>query len=139
MILPTRCCPVPVPTLRSAATCGVAGIRLGMGRSAEGLAEAIRDLDRLDAQCRGVGEQADFETANLITTARLVASAAAARDESRGRHYRTDFPERDDANWLGRVTMSRTEGLRIHPVRDGGGPVLPADSPAGHMPSGGEE
>ncbi len=117
----------------------VAGAHLGMGRSAEGLADAVRDLERLEAECCGVGEQADVETANLITTARLIATGAAARHESRGCHYRTDFPERDDANWLGRVTMSRTEGLRIYPVRAGGGAVLSADAAARRVPSVGEE
>jgi succinate dehydrogenase / fumarate reductase, flavoprotein subunit len=32
--------------------------------------------------------------------ARVVAQGAARRDESRGAHYKPDFPERDDANFL---------------------------------------
>ncbi len=95
-----------------------------MGRSAEGLAEAFAISNAWKPSAAASASRPTFETANLITTARLIATAAAARHESRGCHYRTDFPERDDANWLGRVTMSRTEGLRIHPVRAGGGPVL---------------
>ena len=34
-----------------------------------------------------------------MTTARLVAEAARFRRESRGTHFRTDHPERDDAAW----------------------------------------
>jgi L-aspartate oxidase len=36
---------------------------------------------------------------NLITVARLVARAALRRQESRGGHYRADFPARDDLHW----------------------------------------
>ena len=70
----------------------IAGAHLGMGRSAEGLAEAVGDLERLEAECYGVGEQAGVETANLIATARLIATAAAARHESRGCHSAPTFP-----------------------------------------------
>jgi L-aspartate oxidase len=40
-----------------------------------------------------------FELANMLTVSALVARAAMAREESRGTHYRTDHPERDDARW----------------------------------------
>jgi succinate dehydrogenase / fumarate reductase flavoprotein subunit len=32
--------------------------------------------------------------------ARVITLGALARDESRGAHYKPDFPERDDTNWL---------------------------------------
>ena len=37
---------------------------------------------------------------NMMQLARVVAQGAAMRDESRGAHYKPDFPERDDKNWL---------------------------------------
>ncbi|MBI2677624.1 MAG: succinate dehydrogenase flavoprotein subunit [Candidatus Koribacter versatilis] len=37
---------------------------------------------------------------NMLQLARVVAQGAAARDESRGAHYKPDFPDRDDKNWL---------------------------------------
>jgi succinate dehydrogenase / fumarate reductase flavoprotein subunit len=37
---------------------------------------------------------------NMLQLARVIAQGAALRDESRGAHYKPDFPERDDANWL---------------------------------------
>jgi len=40
------------------------------------------------------------ELENMIILARVVALGALARNESRGAHYKPDFPERDDANWL---------------------------------------
>ncbi|HZK40211.1 MAG TPA: L-aspartate oxidase [Atribacterota bacterium] len=41
----------------------------------------------------------DFELANLIILADLVTNSALQREESRGAHYREDFPDRDDINW----------------------------------------
>jgi len=40
-----------------------------------------------------------WELQNLLTIARLMIDSALAREESRGVHYRSDFPDRDDARW----------------------------------------
>jgi len=37
---------------------------------------------------------------NMLQLARVITQGAAMRDESRGAHYKPDFPDRDDANWL---------------------------------------
>lgn len=37
---------------------------------------------------------------NMLQLARVIALGALQRNESRGAHYKPDFPERDDANWL---------------------------------------
>jgi succinate dehydrogenase / fumarate reductase flavoprotein subunit len=37
---------------------------------------------------------------NMLQLARVIAQGAGMRDESRGAHYKPDFPERDDKNWL---------------------------------------
>src|SRR5438067_11551880 len=37
---------------------------------------------------------------NMLQLSRVIAQGAAMRDESRGAHYKLDFPERDDRNWL---------------------------------------
>jgi succinate dehydrogenase / fumarate reductase flavoprotein subunit len=37
---------------------------------------------------------------NMLQLARVIAQGAKQRDESRGAHYKPDFPERDDKNWL---------------------------------------
>ena len=64
----------------------------GLFRDEGGL---VRLLDRL-------GEPAADE-ATTITVARLIATAALAREESRGGHYRLDFPGRDDVRWQHRM------------------------------------
>jgi len=41
-----------------------------------------------------------FEVGNLLSFSEVMIEAAIARKESRGAHYRTDFPKRDDKNWM---------------------------------------
>jgi len=40
------------------------------------------------------------ELYNMLILARVITLGALARNESRGAHYKPDFPERDDKNWL---------------------------------------
>ena len=46
---------------------------------------------------------------NMIVLARVIAQGARNRDESRGAHFKPEFPQRDDANWL-RTTLAFHEG-----------------------------
>ena len=58
------------------------------------------------------GAQLDLEgwrATNVVTVAYLIARAALRREESRGAHYRDDYPARDDINWLRRVSDRRSE------------------------------
>ncbi|HUW57444.1 MAG TPA: L-aspartate oxidase [Planctomycetota bacterium] len=44
---------------------------------------------------------------NMLTTAKLVLHAARRRRESRGVHFRTDFPDTDDVKWKRHITVQR--------------------------------
>jgi succinate dehydrogenase / fumarate reductase flavoprotein subunit len=46
---------------------------------------------------------------NMIVLARVIAKGALARDESRGAHFKPEFAQRDDANWL-RTTLALHQG-----------------------------
>ena len=56
------------------------------------------------------GEPLDAQTwraASILTVGRLIARAALRREESRGGHYRSDFPQRDDIHWKRRASETR--------------------------------
>jgi succinate dehydrogenase / fumarate reductase flavoprotein subunit len=50
-----------------------------------------------------------LEVGYLLDLAEIIASGARARSESRGAHYRMDFPQRDDRNWLHHTFAQRGE------------------------------
>ncbi len=51
-----------------------------------------------------------FEHRNLLDVAEVIVQAALMRTESRGSHYRSDYPKRDDEKWLTNIFASRTNG-----------------------------
>ena len=61
---------------------------VGIVRSREGLTTAVSELEHMDVS------KGDFYTKNLYDLARLVTSSSLSREESRGAHYRNDFPKR---------------------------------------------
>jgi len=75
--------------------------KMGIVRDREGLLEAQADVT---FWCRYVlGRELDakagWELQNLLTIARLMIDAALAREESRGTHFRSDFPSHEDSRW----------------------------------------
>lgn len=100
--------------------------RGGLVRDGEGLARAAREIEVMTAELESVGVgggralnfgwQAALDVENLLLVARLVVAAAAHRTESRGSHYRSDFPARDDASWLRHTVTSAERGVRTEPA-----------------------
>jgi succinate dehydrogenase / fumarate reductase flavoprotein subunit/fumarate reductase flavoprotein subunit len=101
--------------------------RGGLIRDAPGLALAAHGLDELRGQLEEVGveggrvfnpgwqEAQDLE--NLLEVAQLIVASAQAREESRGSHYRSDFPDQHDARWLRRVVSSHGGAVRLEPIQ----------------------
>ena len=73
--------------------------RVGVVRSGESLRKAIAELEDLHASLPDHLDRRPCEARNLHTVALLIARSALARLESRGAHYRTDFPEHDDKHF----------------------------------------
>jgi L-aspartate oxidase len=85
----------------------------GLVRSAGSLSSATQQV--AESRHAGLAETvAEQEASNLALVSALVVSSASIRQESRGAHYRSDFPSRDSA-WLGRTVVSR-EGFSRTPL-----------------------
>ncbi len=83
----------------------------GVLRSATGLADVAATLGKLTERSTDeVGTEA-WETTNLLTISTALAAAAAYRQETRGSHWREDFPERDDARMSGHFDVRLVEGV----------------------------
>jgi len=83
--------------------------KVGILREESGLAAAVDRLRQINASFGGALQTREgFQVANLATVAELVAQAALIREESRGGHYRVDYPDRDDAHWNRHVTLRRS-------------------------------
>lgn len=81
---------------------------VGINREATGLGRTLDELSRLSGQLPSQSpDREEMELANLVTVAWLVAKAAETRLESRGGHFRTDYPEHRDAEWSRHLIFSR--------------------------------
>jgi L-aspartate oxidase len=82
---------------------------VGLFRTRQGMAAAVEKLEmsyaaHRDALTTAPEDDADaWKQFNLVTVARLIARAALRREESRGAHYRDDFPKHDDLHWKAHV------------------------------------
>jgi L-aspartate oxidase len=75
--------------------------RVGIVRDEAGLKRANLEIERLYSfLSQGDDPLAYLETVNMLTVARIVIQAALWRRESRGGHFRSDYPQRDDIYWI---------------------------------------
>ncbi len=103
----------------------VMSTNLGIFRTKQSMTEALGAIRELRArgelvmlQDKGKIFNADLiqalELSCLVEVAETIVAGALAREESRGAHYRADFPKRDDVNWLKHTLVTRTtEGPQL--------------------------
>ena len=82
---------------------------VGVLRTAVGMGDALDGLGDLWGRGVGVAGPAAWETTNLLTLSTALAQAARLRAETRGSHWREDFPLRDDEDWAGHVDLRLVE------------------------------
>jgi L-aspartate oxidase len=84
--------------------------RAGVLRSRDGLDlgdKELGDLTQRSGERPGVDA---WETTNLVTVASALLGAASMREETRGSHWREDFPDRDDQRWSRRIDVRLVDG-----------------------------
>ena len=100
--------------------------KAGIVRDAAGLQQAGDQVSALEARCRDISVKSGrdlmekVKLASMLTVAQLVVCSALQRTESRGSHYRQDYPHRNDQHWLHHVTVASKEGevqIGTAPVR----------------------
>ncbi len=96
-------------------------LNLGLVRTHESMSVAISSLNALTQRAASVTVQDKglvfntdlvqaFELQSLLDVAETIITSALARTESRGAHYRSDFPKRDDTHWLKHTLARRASG-----------------------------
>lgn len=86
--------------------------QVGVLRSASGLSAAIGVLAELAAEEGEEGTEA-WETTNLVSISSALAASAALREETRGTHWREDFPDRDDDGFSGHFDVVLVDGVPV--------------------------
>jgi succinate dehydrogenase / fumarate reductase, flavoprotein subunit len=96
---------------------------MGVFRQEKLLAEAVEQIGQLREQYRDICCHTTLgpfsseilhvlELESLLCLGEIIARGALERKESRGSHFRTDFPKRDDPNWL-KHTLATIDGEDI--------------------------
>jgi len=85
--------------------------RVGIERSEDGLTEAEETVDFWSSyvMVKEFHFRGGWELQNMLTLAKIIAVAAHQRQESRGVHFRSDFPETDDEQWKTHITFQRPQ------------------------------
>ena len=81
-------------------------LRLAIDQIAE-LANRLQQIGIAGGRNFNLSWQQALDMRNLLLTSELIARSALLREDSRGAHYRDDFPETDNTNWLMNIYLAR--------------------------------
>jgi L-aspartate oxidase len=107
--LSQRKSPATVPTPSLSALQQLHWDKVGIIRNKTGLTEAANILAAWQKSLPQPVDRPSYELSNLILTGRLVIEAALIREESRGAHFRSDFPE-TLLEWQRHIVFTKTGG-----------------------------
>jgi succinate dehydrogenase/fumarate reductase flavoprotein subunit len=88
-------------------------LKSGIIRSCQSLNEALVDIERLrksldETIVRKPKDLLDtIRINNMFTVSEMVVRSALVRNESRGAHFRIDYPEQNDREWISNVVISK--------------------------------
>jgi L-aspartate oxidase len=85
---------------------------VGIVRTRKQMQSAIQQLEELGPKLAHPHTRRSHEAANLHLAGLLVARSALAREESRGAHYRIDFPDHNDMKFL-KHSVVKGEGVKF--------------------------
>ncbi|MGH9612297.1 MAG: FAD-binding protein, partial [Bryobacteraceae bacterium] len=83
---------VAIPKIDERALRTLAWEKCGILRDAEGLNSALQCLSKTPEAAEANPDRRAYELRNMVAVTRLIALCALAREESRGGHFRTDYP-----------------------------------------------
>jgi len=81
----------------------------GIIRDGSTMRKTLEYLAGLNYTPRDMKREA-FELCNMLQNSKLILHAALKRTESRGAHFRSDFPEKDEVNWRKHICIQRENG-----------------------------
>ncbi|MDE1852620.1 MAG: FAD-binding protein [Thaumarchaeota archaeon] len=91
--------------------------RQGLQTALEEVTRIRGDLDKMCLQTKGLNYNLEFieslQVRNILDCLEMTATSALVREESRGVHYRSDFPMMNNDSWMKNVVLSRGENGRI--------------------------
>jgi L-aspartate oxidase len=85
---------------------------VGIVRTGNGLKQAVKELEDIGTQVSRPHSRREYEARNLQIAGLLVARSALVREESRGAHYRSDFPDHNDPKFKKHSVVAR-ENVRF--------------------------
>ena len=99
-------------------------VHAGIIRSRKSLKTALSVLDGLKTRACRISSPSDLirflEFRNMLLMGEFICRSALERTESRGSHFRSDFPEENDKNWLVNLRVTRKDsGQKLDKVRVG--------------------
>jgi succinate dehydrogenase/fumarate reductase flavoprotein subunit len=87
--------------------------QVGILRNGKDLTSAIGQLESIELPKSEKPGRAEYELRNLRELALLMTRSALARHESRGSHYRSDFPYRDDEDFCKHSIVQKSKDVRF--------------------------
>ena len=86
---------------------------VGIVRTRQGMQKAVKTLEEMAPSFAHGRTRRGYEASNLHLAALLVARSALAREESRGSHYRIEYPDHDDKKFLKHSVLKEGGNVRF--------------------------